>query len=99
MEVLGYQDIGEEPIIRKEKHNTQSNQERFYNIDAISIGEKIKEERRKKEITLEEMAEKLNTSVTFICRIERGASYMNLQRVIQICKILDISIEDLLLEI
>ncbi|MCI9247349.1 MAG: N-6 DNA methylase [Clostridia bacterium] len=98
LEVLGYQDIGEEPIIEKEKHNTQSNQKRFYNIDAISIGEKIKEERRKKEITLEEMAEKLNTSVTFICRIERGASYMNLQRVIQICEILDISIEELLLE-
>ena len=98
LEVLGYQDIGEEPIIRKEKHNTQSNQERFYNIDAISIGEKIKEERRKKEITLEEMAEKLNTSVNFICRIERGTSYMNLQRLIQICEILDISIEELLLE-
>lgn len=98
LEVLGYQDIGEEPIIEKEKHNTQSNQKRFYNIDAISIGEKIKEERTKKEITLEEMAEKLNTSVTFICRIERGTSYMNLQRVIQICEILDISIEELLLE-
>ena len=98
LEVLGYQDIGEEPIIEKEKHNTQSNQKRLYDIDAISIGEKIKEERRKKEITLEEMAEKLDTSIAFICRIERGASYMNLQRVIQICEILDISIEELLLE-
>ena len=44
------------------------------------------------------MAEKLDTSIAFICRIERGASYMNLQRVIQICEILDISIEELLLE-
>lgn len=58
-----------------------------YNI----IGEKIKEVRQEKNMTQEQLANKLQLSVTFLSRVERGNTNINLKRLLQISEILDVS--------
>lgn len=58
-----------------------------YNV----IGERIKKARKLKGITQEKLAEKLDVSVAFLSRIERGSSQINLKRLGQICEILDVT--------
>lgn len=53
------------------------------------IGEKIKRARNDKELTQEEMAEKLDVSVSFISQVESGEKKFNLDRIIQVSKILE----------
>lgn len=59
--------------------------------DYYIIGERLKEARIKKHMTQEDIAEKLDVSVAFISRIERGNSHINLRRLDEICSLLDIS--------
>ena len=61
-------------------------------VDYKVIGERIKEERLKKEITQIEMAEIMNVSRSFISKVECGNDMLNLKRLIQICEILNISL-------
>ncbi len=58
-----------------------------YNV----IGERIKKARKAKNMTQEKLAEKLDVSIAFLSRIERGSSQINLKRLGQICEILDIT--------
>ena len=58
-----------------------------YNV----IGERIKKTRKLRGITQEKLAEKLDVSVAFLSRIERGSSQINLKRLGQICEILDVT--------
>ena len=58
-----------------------------YNI----IGERLKKARTDKKITQEKLAEKLDVSIAFLSRIERGSSHVNLKRLTQICEILGVS--------
>ena len=44
------------------------------------IGERLKQARMNKKLTQEKLAEKLDVSVAFLSRIERGSSYINLKR-------------------
>jgi len=55
------------------------------------IGERLKQARINKKLTQEKLAEQLDVSVTFLSRIERGSSFINLKRLNQICEILEIS--------
>ncbi len=55
------------------------------------IGERLKQARMNKKLTQEKLAEKLDVSVAFLSRIERGSSYINLKRLNQICSILDVT--------
>ena len=55
-------------------------------LDYSIIGSRIRKARLEKNITQEELAEKIDVSVAFISRIERGTSHVNLKR----CNILDI---------
>lgn len=59
-------------------------------LDYSIIGSRIRKARQSKEITQEQLAEKLDVSVAFISRIERGTSHINLKRLSQICNILNI---------
>lgn len=43
-----------------------------------------------KKILRKKLAEKIDVSVAFISRIERGTSHVNLKRLSQLCNILDI---------
>lgn len=54
------------------------------------IGKRIKEARLRENFTQEMLADEMNVSVAYISRVENGKSQINLKRLVQICKILDI---------
>ncbi len=60
-------------------------------LDYSVIGSRIKHARLAKNLTQEDLSEQLDVSVAFLSRIERGSSHVNLKRLTQICKILDVS--------
>lgn len=60
-------------------------------LDYSIIGQRLKKARQNKHLTQENLAEKLDLSVAFLSRIERGSSHINLKRLNQICDILEIS--------
>lgn len=59
-------------------------------LDYTIIGERIRKSRIENNLTQENLAEKLNVSVAFISRIERGTTRLNLKRLSEICFILNI---------
>lgn len=60
-------------------------------IDYKLIGSRIHKARKDKNITQEVLAEKMNVSVAFLSRVERGNTEINLKRISQICEILDVT--------
>lgn len=60
-------------------------------LDYNVIGSRIKEARQSKKLTQEVLSEKLDVSVAFLSRVERGSSHINLKRLNQICDILEVS--------
>jgi len=60
-------------------------------LDYYIIGERLKKARLEKNYTQEYLAEKMDVSVAFLSRIERGSSHVNLKRLTELCKLLDIS--------
>lgn len=60
-------------------------------LDYNIIGERIKEARHAKNMTQEALSEKMDLSVAFLSRVERGTSHINLKRLNQICDILEVS--------
>jgi len=65
--------------------------------DRVSkVVQKIAEARKLKQMTIEQMAEKLNISTPAYSKIERGVTKLTLDRVFQIALILDTSVYDLL---
>lgn len=60
-------------------------------LDYSIIGQRLKQARLSKNMTQEDLAEKLDISVAFLSRVERGNSHINLKRLNQICRILDVS--------
>ncbi len=65
------------------------------NIDYKVIGQRIKEGRKKKNITQECLANLLDVSIEYISRLERGRSKINLKRLAQVSVALDISMAEL----
>ena len=65
-------------------------------LDYTVIGQRIKKARAAKNYTQEDLAEKIDISVAFLSRIERGSSHLNLTRLNQLCTLLDITEGDLL---
>ena len=65
-------------------------------IDYSIIGQRIKKARKDKNLTQEQLAEKLDVSIAFLSRIERGSSQINLKRLSQVCEILGITEGDIL---
>lgn len=60
-------------------------------VDYNIIGERIKNARKACNMTQDNLSEKMNVSIAFLSRIERGSSQINLKRLSQICEILGIS--------
>ena len=60
-------------------------------LDYNIIGSRIKQARLAKNLTQEELSEKIDISVAFLSRVERGNSHVNLKRLNQICNILDVT--------
>ena len=65
-------------------------------IDYKLIGERIKEVRRVRGWSQEKLSEKIDVTTVYISRIERGSTQVNLKRLAQISKALDISLEYLI---
>lgn len=60
-------------------------------LDYTIIGERLKKARIDKHLTQENLAEKLDVSVAFLSRVERGSSHINLKRLSQLCNLLGVS--------
>lgn len=60
-------------------------------IDYTVIGSRIKQARLAKNMTQEDLADKIDISVAFLSRVERGNSHINLKRLNQLCGLLDVS--------
>lgn len=60
-------------------------------IDYKVIGERLKKARKEKHLTQEDLSEKIDVSIAFLSRIERGSSHINLKRLSQICNILGVT--------
>ncbi len=60
-------------------------------LDYNIIGARIKQARLAKNYTQEDLAEKVDISVAFLSRLERGYSKINLTRLNQICGLLDVT--------
>lgn len=110
LEVLGYKDIGEvkksENKIQEENvaYYVEEAMKQLYilpkkesrELDYYVIGSRIKRARIKKNLTQEELSERLDISVAFYSRVERGVSHINLKRLYQICEILDVTVSEIL---
>lgn len=60
-------------------------------LDYSVIGSRIKQARLAKNMTQEDLADKIDVSVAFLSRVERGNSHINLKRLNQLCGLLDVS--------
>ena len=60
-------------------------------IDYSVIGSRIKKARLDKGMTQDDLASKIDISVAFLSRVERGSSHINLKRLNQLCDLLDVS--------
>lgn len=60
------------------------------------LGNHIREQRKKKKYTLEQLAEKLDVSTTFIGQIERAKGVPSLETLVKIANVLEISTDSLL---
>ena len=65
-------------------------------IDYNIIGERLKKARLTKGLTQENLAESLNISIAYLSRIETGTTKLNLKRLSEICKLLDVSESEIL---
>lgn len=63
----------------------------FVALDYTIIGERLRTARSNQKLTQEKLAEKLNVSIAFLSRIERGNSHINLKRLSEICDILGVT--------
>lgn len=62
----------------------------------MNIGKNIKKLREKKNIKQAELAEKTGVTQAMICQIERGTKNPSLQVGVDIAKVLDCTVEELL---
>ena len=60
-------------------------------IDYGVIGSRIKQARLAKNMTQEDLADKIDISVAFLSRVERGNAHLNLRRLTQIAEVLKVS--------
>lgn len=60
-------------------------------VDYKIIGERLKKARINIHMTQEALADKMEVSIAFLSRVERGSSHINLKRLSQICEILRVS--------
>ena len=72
--------------------------EKKENEKMMKIGRTIREARRKKEMTLNEMGRALGISPTHLCRIERGFRILDAEYIYTFSEYLGIPIEDLIVK-
>lgn len=60
-------------------------------VDFGIIGKRIKNARKTKGFTQERLVEKMGVSIAYLSKVETGRIHINLERLSQICNILDIT--------
>lgn len=60
-------------------------------IDFSIIGKRLKQARKEKGLTQEQLVEKMGVSIAYLSKVETGKIHINLERLSQICEILNIS--------
>ena len=56
-------------------------------VDFSIIGKRIKEARKKKGLTQEQLVEKMGVSIAYLSKVETGKIHINLERLSEICGI------------
>ena len=67
-------------------------------MNYIALGQRIRKYRKEKKYTLEQLAERLDVSTTFIGQIERAAGKPSLETLVKIANALDVSADALLFD-
>ena len=65
-------------------------------MDKLTMGDRIKEARKKKGLTQERLAEALDISVEFVSQIERGLRLPSMQVFIRLIEVLNVSADYIL---
>ncbi len=60
-------------------------------LDYEIIGQRLKKARKKLRMTQAELAEKLNISIAYVSRIERGSAKISLPRLTEFCSALEVT--------
>ena len=65
-------------------------------MNQTTLGKRIREERKKSNLTQEQLAELINVSTTYVGFIERGERTLTLNKLINISNVLGVSVDYLL---
>ncbi len=65
-------------------------------LDKLTMGDRIKETRKKQGLTQEQLAEKVDITLEYISQIERGLKMPSMQVFIKLVEVLDVSSDYLL---
>ena len=65
-------------------------------VDYVLLGTRLKEQRQRRMLTQQQLAEKVSLTPGFISRIETGKKKPSLEALLSICKALNITLNDLL---
>ena len=65
-------------------------------VDYVLLGTRIKEQRQRRMLTQQQLAEKVSLTPGFISRIETGKKKPSLEVLLSICEALNITLNDLL---
>ena len=60
-------------------------------LDYNIIGKRIRDIRLEKKLTQEDLALRMNVSIPYLSRVEKGSAHLNLVRLNQICRILNVT--------
>ena len=60
-------------------------------VDFSIIGKRLKEARKRKGFTQDSLSEEMGVSITYLSKVETGKIHINLERLSQICNILDVT--------
>ena len=60
-------------------------------VDFNIIGKRLKEARKKKGLTQDQLSEKMEVSIAYLSKVETGKIHINLERLSQICSLLDVT--------
>ena len=65
-------------------------------MNLVSIGSRIKAERKKLGLSQEKLAEQINVTPPYIYEIERGSKAMSMETLIKLCTVMELSVDYLL---
>ena len=66
-------------------------------VDYITIGKRIRDRRRSRHISQEQLAELIDKSTVFVSNLENGKKGASLESIVSICIVLDLSIDELII--